>query len=125
MVTVKHSGNFKNTEKFLKGAEKLNLRTILESYGQQGIQALSKTTPVDSGLTSTSWKYEIKVSKGSASLTWTNSNIINGVPIAILIQYGHGTKNGGYVQGRDYINPALQPIFDKISEDAWTEVNKL
>ena len=124
MVTFKQKGNFNNLEKFLKGAQKVDIRAILESYGQQGVRALADATPIDSGETASSWGYEIKINKGSISLIWTNSNIVNGIPIAILLQYGHGTRNGGYVQGRDYINPALQPIFDKLAEEVWREVSK-
>lgn len=122
MVVIKHRGNFNNTEKFLKSAQKLQIKSLLDSYGQKGVQALREATPKDSGETANSWAYEIQVNKGSVSLIWTNTNVVNGVPIAILIQYGHGTRNGGYVEGRDYINPALQPIFDKLSEEVWRAV---
>lgn len=94
----------------------------LEKYAQEGVAALSSATPVDSGLTAASWDYEIVKKKGAISIYWTNSNINAGVPIAVILQYGHGTNNGGYVQGRDYINPAIRPIFDKIAENAWKEV---
>ncbi len=124
MVEFKHRGNFNNTEKFLNNAKKVNLKSILESYGQKGVQALASATPTDSGLTANSWGYDVKINKGSISLTWTNSNTVNGIPIVILIQHGHGTKNGGFVQGRDFINPAIQPIFDKLSEAVWKEVTK-
>jgi hypothetical protein len=125
MVVIKHRGNFNNTERFLKGASKINFRAILDPYGQQGVRALASATPIDSGKTASSWGYDIIINKGSVSLVWTNSNVVSGVPIAILLQYGHGTRNGGFVQGRDYINSALQPIFDRISEEAWREVSKL
>jgi hypothetical protein len=94
----------------------------LEQYAQEGVDALSAATPVDSNLTATSWGYEIKRSGRSYSITWTNTNIVNGTPIAILLQYGHGTGTGGYVRGRDYINPALKPIFDKIADNVWKAV---
>lgn len=123
MVVFKHRGDFNNLEKFLKSAKETDIRRVLDTYGQQGVRALAEHTPVDSGLTASSWGYEIITNKGSVSLVWTNSNVVNGVPIAILLQYGHGTRNGGFVQGRDYINPALQPVFDKISEEAWREVS--
>lgn len=123
MVVIKHRGNFNNTERFLKKAQQLDLRAKLDSYGKEGVRALAASTPIDSGLTASSWGYEIQINKGSISLSWTNSNVVNGVPIAIILQYGHGTRNGGYVQGRDYINPAIQPIFNKISEEIWREVN--
>ena len=122
MIVIKQSGSFKNTERFLSRASKLNVRNVLERYGKQGVAALASATPVDSGLTANSWGYEVHVSKNSYSIVWTNSNIVNGVPIAILLQYGHATKNGGYVQGRDYINPAIRPIFDRIAEELWKEV---
>ncbi len=125
MVVFKHKGDFKNTEKFFKSSEKLNYKAILESYGREGVRALSAATPVDSGLTASSWDYTISVNKGSFSISWTNSNVVNGTPIAILLQYGHGTRNGGYVRGRDYINPAIRPIFDKLAESAWKEVTRL
>lgn len=123
-VVIKHRGSFNNTRKFLKNAGRINFRNILDSYGRKGVAALASATPSDTGLTAKSWGYEIKINKGSFSLIWTNSNVVDGVPIAIILQYGHGTRNGGFVQGRDYINPALQPIFDKISEDLWQEVTK-
>ena len=125
MVVFTHKGNFKNTERFLKGAPKIKYKHILEKYAKEGVNALSSATPVDSSITANSWDYEIKIAKGSYSITWTNSNIVDGVPIAIILQYGHGTGTGGYVQGRDYINPAIQPIFDKISESLWREVSRL
>lgn len=124
MFSVTHGGSFKNTEKFLSAVKKIDYRAILEKYGKAGVAALASATPIDSGLTANSWGYEIQVSSSKFSITWTNTNVINGVPVAILIQYGHGTQNGGYVQGRDYINPALRPIFEKISRDVWKEVNR-
>jgi hypothetical protein len=96
----------------------------LDRYGQEGVAALASATPVDSGLTARSWYYEIKRDRNSATISFLNSNIQNGVPIAVILQYGHGTRNGGWVQGRDYINPAIQPIFDKIANSAWKEVTK-
>jgi hypothetical protein len=98
---------------------------ILDRYGKEGVAALASATPSDSGLTARSWYYKITEAKGSIELSFHNSNIQNGVPIAVILQYGHGTGTGGWVQGRDYINPAIQPIFDKIANDAWREVTKL
>lgn len=95
---------------------------MLQKYGREGVRALSSATPIDSGKTANSWDYEIKQYQGGARISWTNSNVVDGVPIAIILQYGHGTRNGGYVQGRDYINPAIQPIFDKLAKDVWEEV---
>lgn len=125
MITFKQKGNFVKTEKFLQNVSNINYLSILQKYGQEGVTALENATPVESGLTAISWSYEIKKTRGSYSIVWNNSNIVDGVPIAILLQYGHGTNNGGYVQGRDYINPALRPIFDKIAIEAWREVTKV
>lgn len=125
MIVLTQSGNFNNTERFLKGAKKLDIKRILESYGREGVRALASATPVDSGLTADSWGFNVAVSKGSFSITWTNSNVVKGVPIAIILQYGHGTGTGGYVQGIDYINPAIQPIFQKIADSVWLEVRNL
>lgn len=97
----------------------------LDKYGREGVAALASATPVDTGLTAHSWKYEIQQKKDSVTISFSNTNIQNGVPIAIILQYGHATRNGGWVQGRDYINPAIQPIFDKIANEAWKEVTKL
>ena len=125
MIVLTQSGNFNNTERFLKGAKKLDIKRILESYGREGVRALASATPVDSGLTEDSWGFRVTISKGSFSIVWTNSNVVKGVPIAIILQYGHGTGTGGYVQGRDYINPAIQPIFQKIADSVWLEVRNL
>jgi hypothetical protein len=125
MIVLTQSGNFNNTERFLKGAKKLDIKRILESYGREGVRALASATPVDSGLTADSWGFRVTISKGSFSIVWTNSNVVKGVPIAIILQYGHGTGTGGYVQGRDYINPAIQPIFQKIADSVWLEVRNL
>lgn len=122
MFTIRQKGNFNNIEKFLKKAQHNNFFSSLEKYGRAGVSALASATPIDSGLTADSWDFEIHRSKGSVSIRWTNSNINDGVPIAIIIQYGHGTRNGGYVQGRDYINPAIRPIFDKMANEVWKEV---
>ena len=124
-ITFRHKGNLSKTTQFLKRAKAFQIKNILEQYGQAGISALSAATPVESGLTANSWYYKIEKSKGSVSIAFYNSNIQNGVPIAVILQYGHGTKNGGWVQGRDYINPAIRPIFDAIVEDAWKEVTKI
>lgn len=97
---------------------------MFEKYGKQGVAALASATPVDSGKTANSWSYKIENNRGSISISFFNSNIQNGVPIAIIIQYGHGTRNGGWVQGRDYINPAIQPIFDQMTKEIWREVTK-
>lgn len=122
MVIVKQKGDFSKTEKFLNTISKKLYYRNLQKYAEQGVAALASATPVDSGTTANSWDYEIRQTKNSISIYWTNSNVNKGVPIAVIIQYGHGTRNGGYVQGRDYINPAMRPIFDKIAENVWKEV---
>lgn len=126
MIRIKVRGNWDNTEKFLKRNKDLkDIRQILEQFGREGVAALSAATPVDTGLTASSWSYEIVQNEQSISLVFNNSNLTKtNIPIAILLQYGHGNGNGGYVQGRDYINPAIQPIFDKLAEQAWKEVIK-
>lgn len=123
MITISSKGNFNNTEKLLKKSLGDDWMSVLDTYGMQGVQALSSATPVDSGTTASSWDYEIEKKSGMVSVIWKNSNINDGVNIAIILQYGHGTGWGGYVQGRDYINPALQPIFDKMADAAWKEVS--
>lgn len=121
-VRITSKGDFSKTFKFLQKVDNLQLRQILERYAQEGVSALSSATPVDSGATANSWGYEI-VSKGdSHTIYWTNTNSNKGVYIAVILQYGHGTGTGGYVAGRDYINPAMRPIFDRIAEEAWREV---
>lgn len=122
MITIKQKGDFKNTEKFLKNKKRININ-ILDKYGKIGVEALKKNTPVDTGVTSNSWYYEIENQNGKVTLNFYNSNVKNNVNIAIIIQYGHGTKNGGWVDGRDYINPAVQPVFDKILSDVWGDIN--
>lgn len=122
VITFHHKGNFRKTDNFLKKAKRGDYFRSLEKFAQEGVNALASATPIDSGKTAASWDYTISRSKGSVSITWTNSNINDGVNIAVIIQYGHGTRNGGYVQGRDYINPAIRPVFDKIAENVWKEV---
>lgn len=125
MIKVRHKGDFSRTVKFLKKAEKAICLKNLEVYGREGVAALASATPVETGKTANSWYYKIEKKRGSATISFHNSNNQNGVPIAIILQYGHGTRNGGWVQGRDYINPAIQPIFDKIANNAWREVTRL
>lgn len=125
MINFKQSGDFSKTLQFLGKTQKaLNLMD-LNKFGQEGVAALASATPIDSSRTANSWYYEIKKGNGTVTITWFNSNVQNGVPIAVIIQYGHGTRNGGYVQGRDYINPALKPVFDRIAESAWKEVTRV
>lgn len=123
-ISFDFKGDLKNTEKFLTRMSRGDIFTALEKYGNQGVAALSTATPKESGETANSWTFEIKQSRGGATITWLNTHVNNGSNIAILLQYGHGTGTGGYVQGRDYINPALRPVFDKIAEDVWKEVTK-
>ena len=125
LITFKHKGDFSNLTRFLERAKEVVHMGDLDKYGRAGVEALASATPVDSGETANSWYYEITNSNGSAKITFNNSNIQNGVPIAIILQYGHGTGTGGWVEGRDYINPAIQPIFDEIANNAWREVTKL
>lgn len=122
MIIFEQRGDFRNTERFLKRMAKNDFAAALKGVAQRGVLALAAATPVDSGLTASSWGYEIKRSRGSFSIIWTNSHVVDGRPIAIMIQYGHGTGTGGYVRGRDFINPAMRPIFEQIIADLWTEV---
>jgi hypothetical protein len=122
MITVESKGGFPNTERFFKRVQEQQIFSVLDRYGQEGVKALAHATPVDSHLTASSWTYEILRQKGSYSIIWGNTNVVDGRPIAILIQYGHGTGTGGYVAGRDYINPALRPIFDRAVNVVWKEV---
>jgi len=125
MITFRHKGNFKNTERFLSKAKTLQILSILERYGTIGVNALAAATPKDSGLTANSWDFNIEKRGSGWDLNWFNTHENNGSIIAILIQYGHGTGTGGYVQPNDYINPTMKPIFDKIAEDIWKEVSNL
>lgn len=125
MITFKSKGDLSKTYNFLKRAQTRDFLNKLNKYGEKGVSALSAATPVDTGKTAASWSYEIRHSKTLVTIEWKNSNVVNGVPIAIILQYGHGTRTGGYVQGKDYINPAIQPIFDDILNSAWEEVKKL
>ena len=125
MITFRHKGNFNKLTVFLEKADRTARLKDLDKYGREGVAALASATPVDTGLTASSWYYEIKRQNGVVALNFCNSNVNNGIPIAIILQYGHGTRNGGWVEGRDYINPAIQPIFDKIADEAWKEVTKL
>lgn len=122
MITFKQNRNFSNLSITLKRMKRFVDNISLEKYGKEGVTALASATPVDTGLTANSWNYKIEQTKNSVSITFYNTNIQNGVPIAIILQYGHGTRNGGWVEGRDYINPAIQPIFDRIANEAWKEV---
>lgn len=121
-MSYSSSGSFSNTEAFLKKMKEGSIFAALERFGQMGVDALARSTPVDEGETARSWYYEIIKDTNSWSIVWGNSHVEDGRPIAVLLQYGHATGDGGYVQGRDYINPALQPIFDQILSEAWKAV---
>lgn len=125
MISIKQKGDFVKLTRYLEKAKRTVNLSGLDKYAREGVAALSSATPVDTGLTANSWHYTIENVNGYIKISFNNSNIQNGVPIAIILQYGHGTRNGGWVEGRDYINPAIQPIFDKITENAWREVTKL
>ena len=124
MITIRQKGDFSKLTKYLNKVSKAADIRNLDKYGQRGVAALSSATPKDTGLTASSWSYEVVQNKQSISIEFHNTNIQNGIPIAIILQYGHATKNGGWIEGRDYINPAIQPIFDEIVAEAWKEVTK-
>ena len=125
MITFRQKGDFSKLTRYLERVKEVVRRGDLDKYGRAGVAALASATPIDTGLTASSWYYKIEHSNGSAVISFHNSNIQNGVPIAIILQYGHGTGTGGWVEGRDYINPAIRPIFDAIANDAWREVTRL
>ena len=125
MITFRQKGDFSKLTRYLERVKEVVKLGDLDKYGRAGVAALASATPIDTGLTASSWYYEISNKNGSTMISFHNSNIQNGVPIAIILQYGHGTRNGGWVEGRDYINPAIRPIFDRIADDAWKEVTKL
>lgn len=125
MISFRQKGDFTKLTRYFERVKEVVKLGDLDKYGREGVQALSSATPVDSGLTANSWYYTIENKNGTARIMFNNSNIQNGVPIAVVLQYGHGTGTGGWVEGRDYINPAIRPIFDKIAESAWREVTKL
>ena len=122
MIRFKHRGNFANTEKFFTKAKKIDPTQLLARYGLEGVHALAAATPTETGGTANAWGYEIVSGNGTVSIFWTNTNVNDGVNIAVILQYGHGTRNGGYVEGIDYINPAIAPIFERIAQEAWKEV---
>lgn len=113
-ISFTWSGDYQPTKNWFRKMESGNLADALKSCGQMGLEALAAATPVRTGKTAASWSFEAKTSRSGLTLSWKNGNIVNGVPIAIILQYGHGTGTGGYVQGRDYINPAMRPVFDEI-----------
>lgn len=125
MIAFRHKGDFKNTERFFSNAKKDQYLNVLNKYGQLGVNALSTATPVDSGETASSWSYKVRRSGNVWFLSWSNDNIKDGVSIALILQYGHGTRSGTFVQGRDYINPAMKTVFDRIADGVWEEVKSL
>lgn len=122
MISFKVTGSFDNTDRFLKTMSEKDIFKTLDVFGQQGVQALANNTPQDTGTTARSWTYKIVNDKTTHSIVWSNTNVNDGVNIAIIIQYGHGTRNGAYIQGIDYINPAILPLFEQIVEGVWREV---
>lgn len=122
MITITQKGDFKKTYDFLNKMKKRNVNIILNKYGKRGVELLAASTPTDSGKTAESWNYEIKTERDRYEILWTNSNVNKGVNIAMILQYGHGTRQGGYVQGRDYINPVTQQVFDEMASELWGEV---
>lgn len=125
MISFRQKGDFSRLTRFMERARQAIRRGDLDEYGRAGVAALASATPVETGKTANSWYYQIENKEGTVRLSFHNSNIQNGVPVAVVIQYGHATGNGGYVEGRDYINPAIRPIFDDITKNLWREVTKL
>lgn len=124
MITVSQGGSFNNTLSFLGRMTKGDIYRSLEQFGQEGVRALSSATPKDEGETANSWSYQILRKNGIVRISWHNDHMAGHTPVAILLQYGHATRSGAYVEGRDFINPAIQPIFDKIADAVWKEVTK-
>lgn len=124
LISFEHKGDFTRTEKYLMKLRHVNIEQILEKYGEMGVKALASATPVRTGKTAASWSYSVSREGDVYTLSWNNSNIDTGVPVAVIIQTGHGTKNGGYVRGIDYINPAMAPVFEAIANSAWKEMTK-
>lgn len=121
-ITFNVTGDSNSTETFLKRLQRVNVLEIMDSCGQDGVAALSSATPTDTGLTAGSWSYDVQYSNGVYSISWTNTDVENDFPVAIMLQYGYATGTGGYVQGRDYINPAMRPVFDRIADRVWKAV---
>lgn len=125
MITFRQKGDFSKASRYLERLKEAAKLDVLDKYGREGVAALASATPTETGLTASSWTYEIERKGNSVSIVYKNSNINKGIPIAVILQYGHGTGTGGWVQGRDYINPAIQPVFDRIADEAWKEVTKI
>lgn len=124
MLTVTSKGSFKQTEAFLERMKKEDIFAVLDSYGRKGVDLLASATPTESGLTAASWYYEVVHKLGRHAIIFHNSHVVSGEPIAILIQYGHATGTGGYVEGRDFINPVIRDLFNEIANDVWKAVNR-
>lgn len=122
MIGFKQRGNFDKTEVFLKKSKEQIFLESLDKHAKRGVAVLSSVTPIRTGVTANSWNYEIRRGKDTTTIYWTNSNTVNGIPLVILLEYGHATRNGGYVKGREFINPTIQPLFDQITNDIWKEV---
>jgi len=122
MVSFRHRGDFSKTTRFLTRIKLLDVDAILEEYGKKGVDALAEATPKRTGKTAASWSYKVIRNRNDVRIRWSNSNFVDGVPVAIVLQYGHATRNGAYVQGIDYINPALKPVFDELAHKLWKEV---
>lgn len=123
-ISIKSSGSFKNMDAFYARVKNGGIFARLEKFGQEGVDALANATPVDSRLTADSWQYEITHKNGWHTIKWHNTNVVDGIPVVILIQYGHGTGTGGYVEGRDFINPVIRPLFDRIADELWEQVRR-
>lgn len=124
MISFESKGSFKNLEAYLSRAKRADAFHVLNKYGEIGVRALAQATPVDSGLSAESWTYSVEKKRGRYTIIWSNTNVVNGTPVVIMLQYGHGTGTGGWVQGRDFINPAMRPVFDQIADAVWREVTK-
>lgn len=125
MISIRQKGDFSKLSRYFERVREAARLGVLDKYGREGVAALASATPVKTGKTANSWTYDIERQNGSVAIVFRNTNINKGVPIAIILQTGHGTGTGGWVQGRDYINPAIQPIFDKIADSAWKEVTSI
>ena len=125
MFSLKNNGKFTHIERFLNSVSNKGYLNVLDKYGRQGVEVLSSATPIESGKTASSWTYDIEHNGETTSIVFSNTNVNNGVNIALILQLGHGTGTGGYVAGRDYINPAIQPIFDSMVGELWREVTSL
>lgn len=122
MISFKVTGSFNNLEKFLRNATKIDVLGIMDACGREGVAALARATPVETGMAAYSWDYTVSASGGVYTIAWLNGNVENGFQVVLALQYGHGTGTGGYVQGRDFINPAIRPVFDKIADRVWRAV---